>query len=37
VHTSRELAGHEPEIAAEASREFVGEVIAPIDFTSIEI
>jgi len=37
VHTSRELAGHEREIEAEAAAHFSGEVIAPADFTTIEV
>lgn len=37
VHTSRELAGHEREIEAEAAAHFGGEVSAPGDFTTIEI
>jgi len=37
VHTSRELAGHEREIEAEAAAHFSGEVIAPADFMTIEV
>jgi len=37
VHTSRELAGHEREIEAEAASHFSGEVTAPADFTTIEV
>jgi ribonuclease Z len=37
VHTSRELAGHEREIEAEAAAHFHGEVIAPMDFATVDL
>src|SRR5262249_17538751 len=37
VHTSRELAGHESEIEAEAAEHFGGEVFAPADFSTVEV
>jgi len=37
VHTLRDLAGHEPEIEAEAAEVFGGEVFAPTDFSTFEV
>jgi ribonuclease Z len=37
VHTTRELAGHERELEAEAAAHFTGEVLVPADFSTIEI
>ena len=37
VHTSRELAGHEREIEAEAAAHFGGEVTAPDDFSTLDL
>jgi ribonuclease Z len=37
VHTTRELAGREREIEAEAGAHFGGEVFAPADFATIEV
>ncbi|MDE3074797.1 MAG: MBL fold metallo-hydrolase [Chloroflexota bacterium] len=37
VHTDRELAGRERELEAEAAAEFEGDVLAPTDFTTIDL
>jgi len=37
VHTTRELAGHEREIEAEAAAQFRGEVFAPADFATVDV
>jgi ribonuclease Z len=37
VHTSRDLAGCERELETEAAAQFKGEVLAPIDFTTIDV
>jgi ribonuclease Z len=37
VHTSREIAGHEADVEAEAAAVFGGEVFAPADFSTFDV